>query len=176
MRTSRFAMFFAALALALAAAPALAHGPGGGGACRADIKALCAAAGVTPGSGNCLKALCPDVTPGSGGFVSCLQHYASQSQLSEPCQQQLNDIQAKMEAWKAACADSGDVANVCPGVTGPREIGKCLHQAVRDNQLGTNGNPVSPNCAALLAQHHRHHHHHRQEAPNPAPAQSVSGN
>ena len=76
MRTSRFGMFVALLALT--AAPALAHGPGRGGACRADIAALCP--DVTPGPRayrSCLAEACPEVTPGPGAFANCLQSAAT---------------------------------------------------------------------------------------------------
>ena len=170
MRKSRLAMFVGALALVLPAVPVLAHGPDGGGACRADMEALCAGLPTppAPGGGNCLKALCPDLTPGPGAFASCLQQHYGNS-LSDPCKAQLSNLQAKLDAWKTACVDSGDVANFCPGITDPRQIGKCLRHAVRDNAVGADGNPVSPNCQALLAQHHGHRHHH-QESPDPESA------
>ncbi len=158
MRTSRFALFVAPLALALAGTPALAHGHCGGGACREDLQTLCP--DVTPGPGafrNCLATLCPDATPGPGAFASCLQQHASE--LSAACQQQLNEMQAKMAAWEQACG--GDVQTFCSDAApGPWSIGKCL----REHQ-----SELSQSCQDLLAQHHGHHRHH--QCPTPAPGQ-----
>ncbi len=158
MSTSRLTMFVAPLALALTAAPALAHGPGRGGACRADLEARCSALATppAPGPGDCVKALCGDLTPGSGAFVNCL--LGLQPPVSSQCQQQLTDMQAKITAFQTACA--GDVTQYCGNVTGgPWSTVQCLRQAVTNNQ------PVSPSCQALLAQHHRHRHHQQQD-PN----------
>jgi hypothetical protein len=161
MTTSRLAVFGAALALV--AAPALAYGPGGGGACRQDLKTICSglSPAPAPGPGNCLKALCGDLTPGSGAYVNCLQTKYT-SQLSDACKQQLTDIQAKMTAFQTTCG--GDISNFCGNVTGGTwSTVQCLHQAVINNQK------VSSACQALLAQHPGRHH--RPPAPDLAPAQ-----
>jgi hypothetical protein len=161
MKTSRFAVFVAALALALAAAPALAHGPGGGGACRQDLATLCSQLSPTPapGPGNCLKALCPTFTPGPGAFANCVQGLS----VSAQCKQQLTNMQTKIATWQSAfntaCATAtgttpSDVSTYCGNVTGGMgsQI-QCLRQAVRNNQT------VSATCQAFLAKGHGHRQH-----------------
>ena len=152
---SKFTMLTAALAVALTTTPALAHGHHGGDACRQDVQALCP--NVTPGPGNyrdCLQTLCPDLTPGPGAFAGCLLDVAASKgvTLSEQCQARLTKMQAKIEAWKAACGDYAQ-AN-CTGDTGPRATGRCLRAAEK-------ADPNFPTaCAALLAEQHEHRHHH----------------
>lgn len=152
---SKFTMFIAALAVALTTTPALAHGHHGGGACRQDLQTLCP--NITPGPGSfrdCLATLCPDLTPGPGSFASCLQQHASG--LSAACQQQLNEMQARLTAWQQACG--GDVQAFCSAVAPGRwSIGKCL----REHQ-----SELSQPCQDLLAQHHGHCHHHGAATPN----------
>ncbi len=157
MRISPMTLLAAPLALGLMTTAALAHRHHGGGACRQDLQALCP--DVTPGPGgfhDCLATLCPDATPGPGAFASCLQQHASQ--LSSACQQQLSKMQAKMAAWQQACG--ADVQTFCSDTgPGPWKIGKCL----RSHQ-----SELSQTCQDLLAQHHHHHHHH---GANPTPEQ-----
>jgi len=152
---SKFIVLIAPLAVALTTAPALAHGHHGGGACRQDLQTLCP--NVTPGPGNfrdCLATLCPDLTPGPGTFASCLQQHASA--LSAACQQQLNEMQARLAAWQQACGD--DAQTLCSAAApGPWSTGKCL----REHQ-----SELSQPCQDLLAQHHGHRHHHTAAAPN----------
>jgi hypothetical protein len=153
-KMSKFIMLIAPLAMALTTAPALAHGHHGGGACRQDLQTLCP--NVTPGPGNlrdCLATLCPDVTPGPGGFASCLREAATSNgvTLSDQCQAQLTEMQARIDAWKAACGDYAQVN--CTGDSGPRAVHQCLRAAQKTD-------PNFPAaCAALLAQHHGHGHH-----------------
>jgi len=154
---SKFIMLIAPLAVALATSPVLAHGhhgPHDGGACRQDLQTLCP--DVTPGPGgfrDCLATLCPDLPPGPGGFADCLQQHASA--LSPACQQHLSKMQAKMAAWQQACGS--DVQTFCGDVApGPWSVGKCLHEHQSE---------LSQPCQDLLAQHNRHHHH--RGAPTP---------
>jgi len=164
MKTSRLAVFVAPFAVAFVAAPALAHGPGGRGACRQDLNAICSGLSPTPaaGPGNCLRALCGDITPGSGAYVNCLQtKYASQ--LSDPCKQQLANIQAKLTAFQTTCG--ADISSFCGNVTGGTwSTIQCLHEAIINNQK------VSPDCQALLARHPGPRHH-RPPPSDLAPAQ-----
>jgi hypothetical protein len=160
MKVSKIITLVAPLALALAAAPALAHGPGPGGACRQDVAKLCSqlTPAPAPGPGNCLKALCPKLTPGPGAFASCL--LGLPSGVSDQCKQQLTEMQAKIAAWQTAfntaCVTTNDVSSFCGNVkTGPRGQIQCLRQAVKNNQK------VSATCQAFLTEHHgdRHHGH-----------------
>lgn len=151
MKMLRLSMFI--IPLALAAAPALAHEHGKGDACRQDVKKLCSTLSPTPapGPGSCIEALCPNTTPGAGGFVSCLLDKYGSS-LSSQCTQNLKDVQSmiatKLAAFNAAC--SSDVSAFCSNVTsGPWVQGQCLHQAIINNQK------VSANCQTFLAQHHK---------------------
>ncbi len=145
MRTRRMLVAGMPLALALLTTPAFAHGHHHGDACRQDLQTLCP--DVTPGPGgfhDCLATLCPDATPGPGGFATCLQQHAAQ--LSSTCQQQLSKMQAKMAAWQQACG--ADVQSFCSDAgPGPWKIGKCL----RSHQ-----SELSQTCQDLLAQHHHH--------------------
>ena len=156
---SKFIMLIAPLAVALTAAPALAHGHHGGGACRQDLQTLCP--NVTPGPGNfrdCLATLCPDLTPGPGAFASCLQEAATSTgvTLSDQCQAQLTQMQARLAAWQQACG--ADVRTFCSAATpGPWSAGKCLRQHQSE---------LSQPCQDLLAQHHGHSHHHGAAALN----------
>jgi hypothetical protein len=171
MRVSMMFTLAAPLAVALMAAPALAHGPGGGGACGGDIKALCAKAGVAPGSGNCMSTLCPGVPPGPGAFATCIDNAASKYSytVSANCSAQLAKMQAKIAAWQTAfnTACANDVSTFCSNVTtGPWSTAQCLRQAIMNNQA------VSQPCQAFLAQHHGHRPHH---APNWAPGSGEPG-
>jgi hypothetical protein len=165
MRMSNLITLIAPLAVTLAVAPgaARAHGPhahGRGGPCRQDVQALCP--NVTPGPGgfrNCLEALCPPgITPGPGTFASCLQSAATKAQkpLSQACQDHLTRMQAKITAFQQACG--GDVQAKCGGVSGPRAVFRCLHQQ----------QDLSETCKTFLAAHHGHHWHHHHHAPAPA--------
>jgi hypothetical protein len=158
---SKFIMLIAPLAVALTTAPVLAHGPHGGGACRQDLQTLCPS--VTPGPGSfrdCLATLCTDLTPGPGAFANCLQGAATSKgvTLSDQCQAHLTQMQTKIDAWKTACGDA--VTTYCSGITGPRNIGKCLRE--HQSELST----MYPQCQDLLAQHHGHRHHHGPAGPN----------
>jgi len=131
------------VALSMTAAPA--HANRRGGPCRADVQKLC-----------------PDVTRGSGGFRDCLIQHAAE--LSPACQEHVNAMKAKIEAWRQACQD--DVQKFCSDVqTGHGKIIKCLR---------TNQDSLSQACQDQLAQHRRHrrHHHHPTSAPSTAPNNS----
>jgi len=157
---SKFIMLIAPLAVALTTAPALAHGHRGGDACRQDLQTLCP--NVTPGPGSfrdCLQTLC-QAMPGPGAFASCLQEAATSKgvTLSDQCQAQLTKMQAKIDAWKTACG--GAVTAYCSGITGPRNIGKCLRE--HQSELSS----TYPQCQDLLAQHHGHRHDDAPADPN----------
>jgi len=159
---SKLIALIAPLAVALTmTAPALAHSRHGGGACRQDLQTLCPNVTPAPGSfRDCLQMLC-QVTPGPGAFASCLQEAAAAKgvTLSDQCQAQLTEMQAKRDAWNTACGDYAQVN--CTGDTGPRAIGQCLRAAQKTD-------PNFPAaCAALLAECHHHHRHHHGN-PNAA--------
>ena len=48
---------------------------------------------------------CPDLTPGPGAFAGCLQEAATSKgvTLSDECQAQLTEMQARLAAWQQAC-------------------------------------------------------------------------
>lgn len=164
MRRSKVLTLIAPLAVTLAVAAGSARagqwaGPEAG-PCSQDVQALCPS--VTPGPGSfhyCLGTLCPALAPGPGGFLACLQQYAEK--LSPACQQHLNDLQAKMAAWKQAFqqACQGDVQTFC-GAAGAdhRAVFKCLHQ---------HKDELSQTCKDQLAEHHGHHGDH---CAGPTPA------
>ncbi|MGO9764545.1 MAG: cysteine rich repeat-containing protein [Myxococcaceae bacterium] len=91
--------------------PGGAPPPGKGGACRADIAALC-----------------PNLQPGPGehaAIAKCLETQADK--LSAPCKAHLDEEKARMEAFKEACKP--DVEKFCSGIaTGDGRIMQCLHQ------------------------------------------------
>jgi len=92
--------------------PGGAPPPGkGGGACRADIAALC-----------------PDLKPGPGehhAIAQCLESQADK--LSAPCRAHVDEMKARMEAAREACKP--DVEKFCAGVAeGDGHIMQCLHQ------------------------------------------------
>ena len=147
----------ATLAAALAVTVGAADAHGRSGPCRQDLQTLCP--NVTPGPGGfrgCLATLCPQVTPGPGAFGTCLQQH--QDQLSPECKAHLSQMQAKIAAWHEACGN--DVQTLCGDVSGRRGVFKCLHQ---------HKDELSQACQDLLAQHHHRHHHHDHN-PNPTPA------
>jgi len=92
--------------------PGGAPPPGkGGGACRADIAALC-----------------PDLKPGPGehrAIAQCLESQADK--LSAPCKAHVEQMKARMEAAREACKP--DVEKFCAGLAeGDGRIMQCLHQ------------------------------------------------
>ena len=100
----------------------------GGGACRADIAALCP--NLQPGPGE------------HGAIAKCLESQADK--LSAPCKAHLDAEKAKMEAVKEAC--KGDVDKFCGGVaTGEGRIMQCLHQHQSE---------LSDSCKAAWPKHH----------------------
>jgi hypothetical protein len=137
MKVSRMIILIAPLAVALTMAARPVHAHGHGGPCRQDVQRLC-----------------PDITPGPGGFRDCLQQHAAE--LSSACQEHVKQMEAKMAAWRQAC--QGDVQTFCNDVPpGPRNVITCLRQ---------HQNELSQACQDQLAQHHGHRHHQGPVDPN----------
>lgn len=110
-RLSLASLALATLAFAQGAPPPPAPPPARGGACRADIAALC-----------------PNLTPGKAdhrAIAECLM--SQQDKVSAPCKTEMEQMKAKMEAAKEACQP--DVDKFCSTVAkGGGQVMQCLKQ------------------------------------------------
>ena len=102
--------------------------------------------------GDDAQKFCPDVKPGGGALLGCLNQHASE--LSPTCQEQLKQAKAKVQKWQEACQD--DVQKFCASVSpGGGKILKCL-RAHRDE--------LSTTCQNQIAQAKRRRRHHAAAA------------
>jgi Cysteine rich repeat len=129
--SARFAAPFLLLctaAFAQTTPPPAGSPPPKGGACRADIAALC-----------------PNLPPGRAdhrAIVQCLESQADK--VSAPCKAEMDAMKAKAEAAKEACQP--DVDKFCAGVAaGGGRIRDCLNQ--HESEL-------SDACKAAQPKHH----------------------
>jgi hypothetical protein len=125
----------ASLLLATAAFAQATPPPGGtppppkaGGACRADVAALC-----------------PNLPPGRAdhhAIVQCLE--SQQDKVSAPCKAEIDAMKARIEAEKEACKP--DAEKFCAGVSaGGGRVMQCLKQ--HESEL-------SEACKAAQPKHH----------------------
>ena len=127
-RLAAFSLVCCAVAWAQATPPPAGSPPPKGGACRADVAALC-----------------PNLTPGRGDHHAIAQCLESQAdKLSAACKAELDQMKARAEAAKEACKP--DVDKFCSGVAeGGGRIMACLKQ--HESEL-------SDACKAAQTHHH----------------------
>jgi hypothetical protein len=128
-RLSAATLLLATVALAQGTPPPAPPPPARGGACRADIAALC-----------------PNLTPGKADHAAIAQCLMSQQdKVSAPCKTEMEQMKAKMEAAKAACQP--DVDKFCSSVAkGGGQVMQCLKQ--HESEL-------SDACKAAQPKQHR---------------------
>ena len=138
--STRFAaasLVFSTLAFAQPTPPPAGTPPPKGGACRADIAALC-----------------PNLPPGRADHRALAQCLESQAdKVSAPCKAEMDAMKAKMEAAKEACKP--DVDKFCSGVAaGGGRVMDCLKQheselsdACKAAQPKRHGTPPPPPAA-----------------------------
>jgi len=128
-RLSAATLLLATVALAQGTPPPAPPPSARGGACRADIAALC-----------------PNLTPGKADHAAIAQCLMSQQdKVSAPCKTEMQQMKAKMEAIKEACQP--DVDKFCPSVAkGDGQVMQCLKQ--HESEL-------SDACKAAQPKQHR---------------------
>jgi Cysteine rich repeat len=110
-RLAAASLLYCTVALAQATPPPAGSPPPKGGACRADVAALC-----------------PNISPGRADHRAILQCLESQAdKLSAPCKAELDQMKARAEAAKEACKP--DVDKFCSSVAaGGGRVMECLKQ------------------------------------------------
>jgi hypothetical protein len=147
MRKWNIALALAPLAVGLCLTTARAHAEHGRHACRDDVQKLC-----------------PDVQPGGGHYLDCLQQHAAD--LSPACTDKVQRKQAALDRLRQICEP--DVAKLCGDLQpGDHAIFACLRQH-RDQ--------VSQDCKDQIAlARYRWHHHHGKGSPETPPADAPNG-
>jgi hypothetical protein len=120
-------LLLASAAFAQTPPPPAGSPPPKGGACRADIAALC-----------------PNLPPGRAdrrAIVQCLQ--SQEDKVSAPCKAEMEEMKARAEAAKEACKP--DVEKFCSAVAaGGGRVMDCLHQHASE---------LSDACKAVQPKH-----------------------
>ena len=146
MKKRNLALALAPVAVALCIATAQAHSDKGEHPCREDVQKLC-----------------PDLQPGGGHYLDCLQQHAAD--LSPACQERVQKKQAAWDRLRQICQP--EVQRLCGDIQpGTGAIISCLREH-RDE--------VSQDCKdqIALARYRRqqhHHHHHDDGQPEATPA------